>query len=185
MRRCIPPQGNFFNGLTAGAFYVELAVWALYLCMHWYFKLMWYVPITGAKLYRCKHCGNCPESGWFCELMWDHPVTGASTVGTLPGGLPVVPGPAGGEGCSAEGGCASCPYMKMNSLDALLGVCTKIGTARPSHPRPTSQHGQNTRASYGSPLVCLSAWCGRKLPCHSWRSHWDTLLSGRGVPIEF
>lgn len=30
----------------------------------------------------------------------------------LPGGLPVVPGPAGGEGCSAEGGCASCPYMK-------------------------------------------------------------------------
>ena len=32
---------------------------------------------------------------------------------TLPGGLPVVPGPAGGEGCSAEGGCASCPYMKV------------------------------------------------------------------------
>ena len=31
----------------------------------------------------------------------------------LPGGLPVVPGPAGGEGCSAEGGCASCPFMKV------------------------------------------------------------------------
>ena len=34
---------------------------------------------------------------------------------TLPGGLPVIPGPAGGEGCSAEGGCASCPYMKVNA----------------------------------------------------------------------
>ena len=38
----------------------------------------------------------------------------------LPGGLPVVPGPAGGEGCSAEGGCASCPYMKVSAgLDVL------------------------------------------------------------------
>ena len=34
----------------------------------------------------------------------------------LPGGLSVIPGPASGEGCSTEGGCASCPYMKMNSL---------------------------------------------------------------------
>jgi len=37
----------------------------------------------------------------------------------LPTGLSVVPGPAAGEGCSLEGGCASCPYMKMNSLQAL------------------------------------------------------------------
>lgn len=34
----------------------------------------------------------------------------------LPGGLSVIPGPAAGEGCSTEGGCASCPFMKMNSL---------------------------------------------------------------------
>lgn len=33
-----------------------------------------------------------------------------------------------GEGCSAEGGCASCPYMKMNSLAALRGVCDKVGS---------------------------------------------------------
>ncbi len=40
----------------------------------------------------------------------------------LPGGLPVVPGPAGGEGCSAEGGCASCPYMKvrLRAIAALM-----------------------------------------------------------------
>ncbi|MED6193682.1 hypothetical protein PIB30_021822 [Stylosanthes scabra] len=37
--------------------------------------------------------------------------------------LPVVPGVASGEGCSIHGGCASCPYMKMNSLDSLLKVC--------------------------------------------------------------
>jgi quinolinate synthase len=33
-----------------------------------------------------------------------------------------------GEGCSAEGGCASCPYMKMNSLTALRSVCDRVGT---------------------------------------------------------
>lgn len=40
--------------------------------------------------------------------------------------LRIVPGVAGGEGCSTEGGCATCPYMKMNSLDALLGVLRRI-----------------------------------------------------------
>ena len=35
---------------------------------------------------------------------------------TLPGGLAIVPGAASGEGCSTEGGCASCPFMKMNTL---------------------------------------------------------------------
>ncbi len=40
--------------------------------------------------------------------------------------LPVVPGVAGGEGCSTAGGCATCPYMKMNSLEALLDVLGRI-----------------------------------------------------------
>ena len=39
----------------------------------------------------------------------------------------MIPGPASGEGCSAEGGCASCPYMKMNTLSALLDVCACVG----------------------------------------------------------
>jgi quinolinate synthase len=34
--------------------------------------------------------------------------------------LPIVPGVAAGEGCTTAGGCASCPYMKMSSLDSLL-----------------------------------------------------------------
>jgi quinolinate synthase len=43
------------------------------------------------------------------------------------GGLRVLPGPAAGEGCSLEGGCASCPYMKMNSLAALVSVAERVG----------------------------------------------------------
>ncbi|KAK9119867.1 hypothetical protein Scep_017960 [Stephania cephalantha] len=37
--------------------------------------------------------------------------------------LSVIPGVTSGEGCSIHGGCASCPYMKMNSLSSLLKVC--------------------------------------------------------------
>ncbi|XP_057950662.1 quinolinate synthase, chloroplastic [Malania oleifera] len=40
--------------------------------------------------------------------------------------LPVIPGVATGEGCSIHGGCASCPYMKMNSLSSLLKVCHQL-----------------------------------------------------------
>ncbi len=40
--------------------------------------------------------------------------------------LGVVPG-ASGEGCSVEGGCATCPYMRMNHLDGLLDVTAKVG----------------------------------------------------------
>lgn len=44
--------------------------------------------------------------------------------------LSVLPGVAGGEGCSVAGGCASCPYMKMNSLDAFLDVVEAFGTGK-------------------------------------------------------
>ncbi|XP_020107209.1 quinolinate synthase, chloroplastic-like isoform X1 [Ananas comosus] len=40
--------------------------------------------------------------------------------------LAIVPGVATGEGCSIHGGCASCPYMKMNSLQSLLAVCHQL-----------------------------------------------------------
>jgi quinolinate synthase len=36
--------------------------------------------------------------------------------------MKIVPGVAGGEGCSTSGGCATCPFMKMNHLDALMDV---------------------------------------------------------------
>ncbi|KAL3512704.1 hypothetical protein ACH5RR_025421 [Cinchona calisaya] len=41
-------------------------------------------------------------------------------------GMSVIPGVASGEGCSIHGGCASCPYMKMNSLSSLLKVCKNL-----------------------------------------------------------
>lgn len=40
--------------------------------------------------------------------------------------LPIVPGVASGDGCSTAGGCATCPYMKMNSLDTLLSLIERI-----------------------------------------------------------
>ncbi|KAK4479372.1 hypothetical protein RD792_014884 [Penstemon davidsonii] len=40
--------------------------------------------------------------------------------------LAVIPGVTSGEGCSLHGGCASCPYMKMNSLSSLLKVCQSL-----------------------------------------------------------
>lgn len=74
----------------------------------------------------------------------------------LPGGISIVPGPAGGEGCSQEGGCASCPYMKMNSLSALMNVCNKVSTPAestellPWKPRPYEELiGGKTMAQAG------------------------------------
>lgn len=40
--------------------------------------------------------------------------------------LAVVPGVSGGEGCTTAGGCATCPYMKMNSLDALFELLRRL-----------------------------------------------------------
>ncbi|KAL3790746.1 hypothetical protein HJC23_010025 [Cyclotella cryptica] len=40
--------------------------------------------------------------------------------------LEVVPGVSGGEGCSTAGGCATCPFMKMNDLDAVQDIVEMI-----------------------------------------------------------
>lgn len=57
------------------------------------------------------------------------PVASEAIAATGESDLVVVPGVAAGEGCSTAGGCATCPYMKMNSLDALLGVLGRIHVA--------------------------------------------------------
>mmetsp|Transcript_1684 Transcript_1684/g.2292 ORF Transcript_1684/g.2292 Transcript_1684/m.2292 type:complete len:563 (+) Transcript_1684:140-1828(+) len=41
-------------------------------------------------------------------------------------GMSLVPGVAGGEGCSTAGGCATCPFMKMNDLDNLQDVIDMV-----------------------------------------------------------
>ena len=54
------------------------------------------------------------------------PVAAEAVAATGDRSLPVVPGVAGGEGCSTAGGCATCPYMKMNSLDALVDLLERL-----------------------------------------------------------
>lgn len=59
------------------------------------------------------------------------PVAAEAMATTADPGLPVVPGAQGGEGCSVAGGCATCPYMKMNHLDGLIAVLRAVGTGAP------------------------------------------------------
>ena len=50
--------------------------------------------------------------------------------------LAIVPGVAAGEGCSVAGGCATCPYMKMNSLEALFDVLARVEVVPGVHLAP-------------------------------------------------
>jgi quinolinate synthase len=54
------------------------------------------------------------------------PVAAEAIATTDDSALPIVPGVAGGEGCSTAGGCATSPYMKMNSLDALCDLLERL-----------------------------------------------------------
>lgn len=66
-------------------------------------------------------------SGVEAEIVF--PVSSDAITATGDVEIPVVPGVVAGEGCSLDGGCASCPYMKMNSYDALIETCEKVGSA--------------------------------------------------------
>jgi len=75
-------------------------------------------------------------------------------------GLAVLPGVAGGEGCSTAGGCATCPYMKMNSLQALIGLLRRIdvepnSTLVPFEPRKYVQQirGRTAADLGGEPIL--------------------------------
>jgi quinolinate synthase len=63
-----------------------------------------------------------PEIG--VEIVF--PVASEAIAATEDVHLPVVPGVMGGEGCTTAGGCATCPYMKMSSLDALIALLERI-----------------------------------------------------------
>jgi quinolinate synthase len=56
------------------------------------------------------------------------PVAAEAVAQAPDSGLGIVPGVAAGEGCSVAGGCATCPYMKMNHLDGLLDLLAQLGT---------------------------------------------------------
>lgn len=42
----------------------------------------------------------------------------------------IVPGVSGSEGCSTAGGCATCPFMKMNDLDALVDLAETVAEGK-------------------------------------------------------
>lgn len=58
------------------------------------------------------------------------PVASEAVATTEDATLPIVPGVAGGEGCTVAGGCATCPYMKMNSFDALVDVFAALAEGK-------------------------------------------------------
>ena len=79
----------------------------------------------------------------------------------------VLPGIAGGEGCSTAGGCATCPYMKMNSLEALENLVEKLGQIldqgsdvqilQKFHPKAYSEllHGRSIAEIGGEPILFM------------------------------
>lgn len=77
-------------------------------------------------------------SGVHVEIVF--PVASEAISETSDAELAIVPGVAGGEGCSTAGGCATCPYMKMNSLDALIELAKHIEETRdPSAKDPLAR----------------------------------------------
>jgi quinolinate synthase len=66
-------------------------------------------------------------------------VTGEEDTDANTTGLGLVPGVSGGDGCSTAGGCATCPFMKMNSLDALLDVLEMVHESSDSNSNARAQ----------------------------------------------
>ncbi|GAX29625.1 quinolinate synthase [Fistulifera solaris] len=67
---------------------------------------------------------DAPNPNIEAEIIF--PVASAAMTGTGDMDMPLVPGVSGGEGCSTSGGCATCPFMKMNSLDSLMQVAEMV-----------------------------------------------------------
>ncbi len=88
------------------------------------------------------------------------PVASEAVAQAPESGLGVVPGVASGEGCSVAGGCATCPYMKMNSLEALFDLLEGLGgdlDPRPLWPKTYSERiGERSLAEVGTePILAM------------------------------
>lgn len=94
------------------------------------------------------------EGGSAVEAEIIFPVAAAAVSQTDDAELGVVPG-AGAEGCSTAGGCATCPYMKKNSLAALRWLLGRADgrherELRPYRPRQYDERiGGRTAAEVG------------------------------------
>lgn len=94
------------------------------------------------------------------------PVASEAVAATDDQTLPIVPGVAGGEGCSTAGGCATCPYMKMNSFDALIDVFETVARRegleqmRAFEPRKYEEilDGRSVAEVGGEPILHMRAF---------------------------
>jgi quinolinate synthase len=93
------------------------------------------------------------------------PVAGEAIARDEESGLGIVPGVAGGEGCSTAGGCATCPYMKMNSLRALMSLLERVDVEPgsnliPFEPRKYTQQirGRTAADLGGEPILHMRAF---------------------------
>jgi quinolinate synthase len=77
----------------------------------------------------------------------------------------VVPGVASGEGCSVSGGCATCPFMKMNSLNSLSDLLELIGS-----PESSRLLGYYPKV-YNEMINGISAFELGTLPIHHMREY--------------
>jgi len=64
-------------------------------------------------------------------------------------GSELVPGVQGGEGCSSAGGCATCPFMKMNDLEALFEVAEGVDLSQSTDPLSAYRPQQYTELIQG------------------------------------
>jgi quinolinate synthase len=58
------------------------------------------------------------------------PVASEAVASTSELDFSLVPGVQGGEGCSTAGGCATCPFMKMNSIETMFDVLDSLSEGR-------------------------------------------------------
>ncbi|UCH30590.1 MAG: quinolinate synthase NadA [Myxococcales bacterium] len=93
------------------------------------------------------------------------PVASEAVAQDVESGLGVLPGVAGGEGCSTAGGCATCPYMKMNSLRALIALLQRVDVEPssnlvPFEPRKYVQQirGRTAADLGGEPILHMRAF---------------------------
>ncbi len=118
-----------------------------------------------------------------CEIVF--PVASEAITAAPDSPLALVPGGDGGEGCSPAGGCATCPYMKMSSLDALFVLLKRMGDENDEalaafHPRvrPERIDGRTIAELGGVPILHMRAFgVEKRLP----RALVDDVLSRHGA----
>ena len=98
-----------------------------------------------------------------CEIVF--PVASDAITLAPDSPLALVPGASSGEGCSVAGGCATCPYMKMSSLDALFGLLKRMGSETDEalaafHPRVRAERieGRTIAELGGVPILHMRAF---------------------------